>query len=65
MDFIEAIERATGKTAIRNYLDMQQGDMQRTFADASVLERLTGYRPQTSVEEGVAALVAWHRGYYG
>lgn len=65
MDFIAAIERATGKTAVRNYLEMQPGDMQRTFADASVLERLTGYRPQTSVEEGVAALVEWHRSYYG
>jgi UDP-glucuronate 4-epimerase len=64
MDFIAAVERATGKTAIRNYLDMQPGDMQRTFADSSLLERLTGYRPQTSVEEGVAALVEWHRGYY-
>jgi UDP-glucuronate 4-epimerase len=65
MDFIAAIERATGKTAIRNYLDMQPGDMQRTYADSALLERLTGYRPQTSVEEGVAALVAWHRAYYG
>jgi UDP-glucuronate 4-epimerase len=65
MDFIAAIERATGKTAIRNYLEMQPGDMQRTYADSALLERLTGYRPQTSVEEGVAALVAWHRSYYG
>jgi UDP-glucuronate 4-epimerase len=65
MDFIAAIERATGKQAIRNYLEMQPGDMQRTFADASLLERVTGYRPQTSIEEGVAALVAWHRSYYG
>jgi UDP-glucuronate 4-epimerase len=64
MDFIAAIERATGKQAIRNYREMQPGDMQRTFADASLLERLTGYRPQTSIEEGVAALVAWHRSYY-
>ncbi|HEY8261388.1 MAG TPA: NAD-dependent epimerase/dehydratase family protein, partial [Methylosinus sp.] len=45
MDFIAAIERATGKQAIRNYLEMQPGDMQRTFADASLLERVTGYRP--------------------
>ncbi len=50
LDFIEAIERKLGKTAIRNYLDMQKGDAPRTFADCSLLERLTGYRPQTSVE---------------
>jgi UDP-glucuronate 4-epimerase len=65
MDFIASIERATGKTAIRNYLEMQPGDMQRTYADSALLERLTGYRPQTSIDEGVAALVAWHRSYYG
>jgi UDP-glucuronate 4-epimerase len=65
MEFIAAIERATGKTAIRNYLDMQPGDMRRTFADSALLERLTGFRPQTSIDDGVAALVEWHRSYYG
>jgi UDP-glucuronate 4-epimerase len=61
LDFIDAIERKLGKKAIRNYLDMQPGDMQRTFADAALLERLTGYRPATSVEAGVSALVDWYR----
>jgi UDP-glucuronate 4-epimerase len=64
LDFVEAIERKLGKTAIRNYLDMQPGDVPRTFADSSLLERLTGYRPQTSVREGVSAFVDWYRGYY-
>ncbi|WP_018267108.1 NAD-dependent epimerase/dehydratase family protein [Methylosinus sp. LW4] len=64
LDFIEAIERKLGKTAIRNYLEMQKGDAPRTFADCSLLERLTGYRPQTSVEEGVSAFVDWYRAYY-
>ncbi len=63
LDFIDAIERKLGKTAIRNYLDMQPGDMRRTFADASLLERLTGYRPSTSITEGVSHLVDWYRDY--
>lgn len=63
LDFIDTIERALGKKAKRNYLDMQPGDVPRTFASADLLERLTGYRPHTSVEEGVAALVDWYREY--
>ncbi|HEY8212617.1 MAG TPA: NAD-dependent epimerase/dehydratase family protein, partial [Methylocystis sp.] len=63
LDFIETIERVLGKKAKRNYLDMQPGDVPRTFASADLLQRLTGYRPQTSLEEGVTALVDWYRDY--
>ncbi len=63
-DFIEAIEAATGKAAIRNYMDMQQGDMPATWADASLLRALTGYAPQTGLRSGVARFVDWYRGYY-
>lgn len=63
LDFIDTLETALGKKAIRNYLDMQKGDVPRTFASADLLEGLTGYRPQTSLEEGVKALVEWHREY--
>jgi UDP-glucuronate 4-epimerase len=63
LDFIATIERALGKKATRNLMPMQPGEMSRTFADSSLLERLTGYRPQTSLDEGVAALVAWYRDY--
>ena len=45
LDFIDTLEQAIGKKAIRNYLDMQKGDVPRTFASAELLERLTGYRP--------------------
>jgi UDP-glucuronate 4-epimerase len=61
LDFIDAIERKLGKKAVRNYLDMQPGDMRRTFADSSLLERLTGYCPSTSIEAGVSELVDWFR----
>ena len=65
LDFVEAIEAAVGKPAIRNYMDMQKGDVPRTFADASLLQALTGYRPQTDVKDGVRAFVQWFRDYYG
>jgi UDP-glucuronate 4-epimerase len=64
MDFIEAIEAATGQRAEKNFMDMQPGDVPATWADASLLQTLTGYRPQTPVAEGVAEFVAWYRDYY-
>ncbi|MEF3366360.1 NAD-dependent epimerase/dehydratase family protein [Methylocystis sp. 9N] len=63
LDVIDAIERLLGKKAKRNYLDMQPGDVPRTFASADLLERLTGYRPHTSIETGLTALIAWYRDY--
>ncbi|MBU2890252.1 GDP-mannose 4,6-dehydratase [Celeribacter halophilus] len=64
VDFIEAIENATGKKAERNLMPMQAGDVPATWADASLLKRLTGYAPQTAVPEGVANFVRWYRQYY-
>ncbi|MBD3676948.1 MAG: NAD-dependent epimerase [Rhodobacteraceae bacterium] len=64
MDFIAAIEQATGREAEKRFLDMQPGDVPATWADTSLLERLTGHRPTTSVAEGVAKFVAWYREYY-
>ncbi len=64
MEFISAIEAATGRESMRNYMPMQPGDVPRTWADTSVLQRITGFTPGTSVKEGVAAFVAWYREYY-
>lgn len=64
LDFVEAIEQELGRKAIRNYMPMQTGDVPATWADASLLEQLTGYRPQTPVREGVARFVRWYREYY-
>lgn len=64
-DFIDAIEAATGRTARRNYMAMQPGDVPATWADAALLQALTGYRPETGIREGVARFVEWYRGYYG
>ncbi|MFC0282322.1 NAD-dependent epimerase/dehydratase family protein [Camelimonas abortus] len=65
LDFVEAIEECLGRKAIRNYMDMQKGDVPATWADCSLLQRLTGYRPQTDVRDGIARFVAWFRDYYG
>jgi UDP-glucuronate 4-epimerase len=65
MDFIEAIEEECGRKAIRNYLDMQKGDVPATWADATLLQELTGYRPQTDFRDGVRQFVNWYRDYYG
>ena len=63
-DFIAAIEDALGMTATRNMMDMQPGDVPATWADAGLLERLTGYRPETDMREGVKRFVDWYRDYY-
>lgn len=63
--FIEAIETATGRKAKRNLMPIQAGDVPATWADASLLQTLTGYAPATGIEEGVAKFVAWYRDYYG
>lgn len=64
LDFIEAIEEATGRQAIRNYMPMQTGDVAATWADANLLKSLTDYKPQTNVRDGMAAFVRWYRDYY-
>jgi UDP-glucuronate 4-epimerase len=64
LDFIEAIEAATGRTADKNFMEMQPGDVPATWADASLLKTLTGYAPQTPVRDGVVRFVEWYRDYY-
>ncbi|WP_298563383.1 NAD-dependent epimerase/dehydratase family protein [uncultured Aliiroseovarius sp.] len=64
LDFVEAIEDALGKKAKRNYMEMQKGDVPATWADATLLQRLTGYRPATDFRDGVNSFVAWYRDYY-
>ena len=64
LDFIEAIEAETGRKAVRNFMDMQPGDVPATWADSNLLQTLTGYRPQTSYRAGVAKFVQWFCEYY-
>jgi UDP-glucuronate 4-epimerase len=64
LDFIEVIEQALGKPAIREMLPMQPGDVPRTFAAPGLLQALTGYLPSTPLDDGVRAFVEWYRGYH-
>ena len=65
LDFVDAIEESLGKKAIRNYMPMQMGDVPATWADAKLLQTLTGYQPQTDFRDGIARFVEWFRDYYG
>lgn len=64
LDFVDAIEEALGKKAIRNYMDMQMGDVPATWANADLLQNLTGYKPQTDFKDGIERFVEWFRDYY-
>lgn len=64
LDFIEEIERALDRKAVRNLMPMQAGDVPATWADADLLKALTGYKPQTGVRVGIAQFVDWFRDYY-
>jgi UDP-glucuronate 4-epimerase len=64
LDFVDAIEAEIGIPAKRNYMDMQKGDVPATWANADLLQNLTGYKPETDVRAGVANFVAWYRDYY-
>jgi UDP-glucuronate 4-epimerase len=64
LDFVDAIEDELGIKAVRHYMPMQPGDVSATWADASLVQRLTGHRPQTNFRDGIRQFVAWFRDYY-
>ena len=64
MDYIAAIEGATGRKATINLKPLQTGDVPDTFADVTSLAEAVGYKPATSVQEGVRKFVEWYRTYY-
>ncbi|RCX33063.1 NAD-dependent epimerase [Thioalbus denitrificans] len=63
--YIEVLEACLGRKARMDLLPMQPGDVSATMADTAELERAVGFRPATTVEEGVAKFVEWYREYYG
>jgi UDP-glucuronate 4-epimerase len=62
--YIEVLEECLGRTAKKNFLPLQPGDVPATRADVDDLARDFGYRPSTAIEEGVARFVEWYRAYY-
>lgn len=64
LSFIEALEEALGKKAEKNFMPIQTGDVPATYADVRALEEAVGYKPDTSVKEGISNFVNWYKEYY-
>lgn len=64
LDFIEAIEKQLGTVAKKEFLPMQPGDVERTWANVDDLIKDYDYRPNTSITDGVASFIQWYREYY-
>ena len=64
MDFISQLETAIGKTAQKEFLPMQAGDVKATYADTNALEAWVGFKPHTPLNVGVESFVAWYRQFY-
>ncbi|RZW11451.1 MAG: NAD-dependent epimerase/dehydratase family protein, partial [Rhodobacteraceae bacterium] len=65
INFVEEIERALGRTAKKNFMDMQPGDVPDTHSATQTLKALTGYEARTPLSEGIPEFVSWYRSYYG
>ena len=65
MEFIRKLEKHLGKTVIKKYVDMQPGDVKKTWADVSLLRSLTGFEPQVDLDTGLKAFANWYKNYYG
>ena len=64
LDFITAIESCLNKKAIKNFMEIQPGDVPATLANTELLYELTGYQPNTSIETGIRNFIDWFRAYY-
>ena len=64
LQYIEAIEKVLGIKAEKNFLPLQLGDVPNTYADSSNLQNQFGYKPTTSVYEGVSKFIEWYKNYY-
>ena len=64
LTFIQVIEQAMGKKAIKNFLPMQPGDVPRTYADVDELMQDVGFKPTTTIEQGIEKFVRWYQDFY-
>jgi UDP-glucuronate 4-epimerase len=64
LEFIDCIEQALGRQAVKQLLPMQDGDVPATYADVDALHAWVGFTPRTGIREGIARFVAWYRDYY-
>ncbi|MCT4587327.1 MAG: NAD-dependent epimerase/dehydratase family protein [Carboxylicivirga sp.] len=64
MDFINTLEKHIGKDANKELLPMQKGDVYRTYADVSDLEKRIDFAPKTDIDKGLVEFISWYKGYY-
>ena len=64
MEFVEAIENKLGKTAKKNYMDLQAGDVPETYANVDDLYNNIDFKPETSIQDGVNKFIDWYLNYY-
>lgn len=65
MRFIEVLERACGRSAVKHFADMQPGDVKETYAEIEAARRDLGFEPRTTIDEGLPRFVQWFREYHG
>ncbi len=64
LDFIEQLELNLGKKAIKNFMPMQPGDVYKTWADIEPLKKVTDFKPQIEIQEGIKKFSAWFKTYF-
>jgi UDP-glucuronate 4-epimerase len=64
MHFIEVLEKKLGKSATKNMMPLQDGDVPETYADVAALEKAVGFKPATTVDTGIGRFVDWYKQYY-
>ena len=64
LDYITCIEDTIGRKALKEFLPMQPGDVYQTFADSSALAEITGFKPSTSLKDGIEKTVKWFKDFY-
>ena len=64
MDFISTLEDELNVKIKKKFLPIQQGDVKKTYADIDDLEKAFGYRPRTTIKEGISEFVSWYRSFY-
>ena len=64
MKFISVLEDKLGKKAVKNFLPMQPGDVPETFADIDDLMEDVGFKPATTIEQGIKKFINWYKDYY-
>jgi UDP-glucuronate 4-epimerase len=64
LDFIKELENVLGKDAKKNFLTMQDGDVEKTHSDINLLRALTGFEPKINIREGISHFIKWYKSYY-